>query len=192
MSKHIIYLIRHGYYDSQSEDQLEGGLTLMGIEQTERVAQRLKALPIKAISSSILKRAVETALIIGKNHPEIKIQQSSELCECIPCVSESAKRRWPMLAQIPQEIIESGKMQADSAFKRYFKESASDEHEIIVCHGNIIRYFVCRALNLPDEIWFNLEIANCGLTQICIEPGRISLISHNDVGHLPDELVTYS
>lgn len=165
----------------------------MGIEQAELVGLRLKSFPVKAIYSGTLKRAVETATIIGKFHADVKIQLSSDLCECIPFIPDSAKRRWPMLAQVPLEIIESDRIQADSAFKRHFTISGvTAEHAIIVCHGNMIRYFVCRTLGLPDGMWLNLEIANCALTEICIEPGRMSLVSYNDVGHLPDDLVTYS
>jgi hypothetical protein len=35
------------------------------------------------------------------------------------------------------------------------------EYEIIVCHANVIRYFVCRALQIPPEVWLRLCIFNC-------------------------------
>eukprot|EP00814_Leptocylindrus_danicus_P008008 CAMPEP_0116042172 /NCGR_PEP_ID=MMETSP0321-20121206/25524_1 /TAXON_ID=163516 /ORGANISM="Leptocylindrus danicus var. danicus, Strain B650" /LENGTH=239 /DNA_ID=CAMNT_0003522583 /DNA_START=36 /DNA_END=753 /DNA_ORIENTATION=- len=33
------------------------------------------------------------------------------------------------------------------------KKNAQHEFEIIVCHGNVIRYMFCRALQLPPEAW---------------------------------------
>ena len=59
-------------------------------------------------------------------------------------------------------------------------------------HGNLLRYLVCRALDLPPERWTNFEINNCGITEILIEhDGRMQLVSHNDTGHLPSYLKTF-
>jgi serine/threonine-protein phosphatase PGAM5 len=42
------------------------------------------------------------------------------------------------------------------------------EFEIIVCHANVIRYFFCRALQLPPEAWLRLCVFNCSLTYFTI------------------------
>jgi hypothetical protein len=28
-----------------------------------------------------------------------------------------------------------------------------DSYEVVVCHANVIRYFVCKALQVPTEVW---------------------------------------
>jgi hypothetical protein len=59
------------------------------------------------------------------------------------------------------------------------------EFEIIVCHGNVIRYFFCRALQLPPEAWLRLSIFNCSLTYLIVKPnGRVSCRMLGDIGHL--------
>ena len=61
-----------------------------------------------------------------------------------------------------------------------------EEYIVFICHQNIIRYFVCRALQLPPESWLRFRGSNCGITEIIIsDDGRVSLEKFADVGHLP-------
>jgi len=72
--------------------------------------------------------------------------------------------------------------------------SKEEEHEfvIIVCHMNVIRYLVARALQIPPETWLRMRGNNCGLTEIIIKPnGQVSLGTFGDVGHLAIEQVTF-
>ena len=52
-------------------------------------------------------------------------------------------------------LIISG-FRIEAAFRKYFHRAESsqkeDSYEIIVCHANVIRYFVCRALQFPPEV----------------------------------------
>ena len=67
------------------------------------------------------------------------------------------------------------------------------EFEIIVCHANVIRYFFCRALQLPPEAWLRLCTFNCSLTYFTIRPtGTVSCRMLGDIGHLPQEMCTFS
>ncbi|KAL3774083.1 hypothetical protein ACHAW5_009545 [Stephanodiscus triporus] len=67
------------------------------------------------------------------------------------------------------------------------------EFEVIVCHANVIRYFFCRALQLPPEAWLRLCTFNCSLTYFTIRPtGTVSCRMLGDIGHLPYELCTFS
>jgi serine/threonine-protein phosphatase PGAM5 len=55
------------------------------------------------------------------------------------------------------------------------KEGSQHEFEIIVCHANVIRYFLCRALQIPPEAWLRLCTFNCSLTYLTIRPtGTVS------------------
>ena len=42
------------------------------------------------------------------------------------------------------------------------KNEKQHEYEVIVCHMNVIRYFVSRALQLPPETWLRMRGDNCG------------------------------
>ena len=72
------------------------------------------------------------------------------------------------------------------------KNEKQHEYEVIVCHMNVIRYFVCRALQLPPEAWLRMRGDNCGLTEIIIyDDGRVSLGRFGDQGHLTIEETTF-
>ena len=67
------------------------------------------------------------------------------------------------------------------------------EYEVIVCHGNVIRYFFMRALQLPPEAWLRLCTFNCSLTYFTIRPtGGVSCRMLGDTGHMDMEHTTFS
>eukprot|EP00522_Entomoneis_paludosa_P019059 CAMPEP_0172448912 /NCGR_PEP_ID=MMETSP1065-20121228/7799_1 /TAXON_ID=265537 /ORGANISM="Amphiprora paludosa, Strain CCMP125" /LENGTH=430 /DNA_ID=CAMNT_0013200505 /DNA_START=9 /DNA_END=1301 /DNA_ORIENTATION=- len=77
----------------------------------------------------------------------------------------------------------------------YHSEHVDHEHEfeVIVGHGNIIRYFFCRALQLPPEAWLRISTFNCSITYLIIYPnGYVSCRMLGDVGHLGYDSTTFS
>eukprot|EP00929_Paragymnodinium_shiwhaense_P002221 TRINITY_DN102434_c0_g1_i1.p1 TRINITY_DN102434_c0_g1~~TRINITY_DN102434_c0_g1_i1.p1 ORF type:complete len:408 (-),score=25.77 TRINITY_DN102434_c0_g1_i1:15-1175(-) len=73
-------------------------------------------------------------------------------------------------------------------------KAGAPEHtyEIIVCHCNVIRYIVMRALQLPPEAWLRLGGYNTSITEIVVRPtGSCSLVRFGDTGHLPLNMVTF-
>ena len=182
MATRKVYLVRHGEYDWDDEPGPHKGLTPRGAEQARLTARRLSSVPASAIYSSDLMRAIETADAIRSNHEGLPYEQDLELRECyLPS---------PASSELPAELVERGERQAESAFARYFRPSDQDAHDIIVSHGNMIRYLTARALGHADS-WFRLRTLNCGITELDIESdGRMWIVSYNDIGHLPTRLVT--
>jgi serine/threonine-protein phosphatase PGAM5 len=67
------------------------------------------------------------------------------------------------------------------------------EFELIVGHGNVIRYFVCRGLQLPPEAWLRFSVFNCSITYMVVSPaGYVSVRSLGDTGHLSYDETTFS
>jgi len=129
-------------------------------------------------------RAIETAEIIGAEFNGVPYEKDSDLRECyLPS---------PALIDVPMELIQAGEKQAAAAFSKYLSPTrAEDKNEIIVSHGNLIRYLASRVLGGSTESWLRMRTFNCGITEIAVESdGRLWLVSHNDVGHLPSELIT--
>ena len=63
---------------------------------------------------------------------------------------------------------------------------------VLVCHGNVIRYFVCRALQLDPECWLRMAVNNGSYTVLDIfSDGRVSLRALGVDGHFQPEDVTY-
>lgn len=78
----------------------------------------------------------------------------------------------------------------EAAFRRYFHraspEQKKDSYEVLVCHANIIRYLLLRALQLPPQAWNSFALPHCGVSIICINPvGEVFLFSFGDVGFFP-------
>ena len=188
MGQKIIHLVRHGHYapSEATADPLEGSLTDLGREQAALTAQRLRQCPIDRIHYSSMRRAAETASILATAFPEVPLHSSELLWEF---------RWWKVFTDATQtlsdeelEQIEQTKQRIETAFRRYFTLSATEmeQREILVCHGNIIRYFICRALQTSVESLSSMESANCGISSLAIESnGRLMLLAYNDVGHLP-------
>ena len=197
MASRSIYLVRHGQYQRLSPDELEGdstveqairvdgGLTTLGVEQANLTAQRLRSYPISAIYCSSLPRAVQTAEIIAQEFPGIPLRRTRILWECIPCVPPFLST---FFSEVPSEEIARDREQAEEAYGRYFKRArGEDKHEIVVCHGNLMRYFVSRALEVEPETWGKMGIFNCGISQITISHRLTGVVCHNDSGHLPED-----
>jgi serine/threonine-protein phosphatase PGAM5 len=83
----------------------------------------------------------------------------------------------------------------EKAFEEYFIPSPdeNDRHDLIVCHGNVIRYFVTKVLNVDSMSWLQMSITNCSLTIVRINPdGRMKLDTFSDYGHIPENMRTFT
>lgn len=62
------------------------------------------------------------------------------------------------------------------------------EYEIIVGHANVIRYFICRALQIPPECWLRLNPYHCSISYLAVSAnGLVTARMVGDNGHLPYE-----
>lgn len=197
MGIRYLYLVRHGQYDIESQEELGGNLTGIGREQAQATAEALSQLPIRSVYTSPWQRAQETAAIVCERLTGIQPQIVPELVELIPAIPARDAYFFAMhRPNLTREHIEETRAVADEAFNRLFCPSPVQEdfpHEVVVCHGNIIRYFVCKTLGVPADTWTNMETNQCGITRCAIEAdGRMRLISMNDTGHLPLALRLFS
>lgn len=213
MALRHLYLVRHGQREpGLGPDALGPGLTVLGWKQAHQAAHRLAALKVDVIHTSSLRRTMETAQILAVEQSSLPIRPSRLLWECIPALPavviewlkahpEAETDRLPEPIRpwrgILADLEDPGRLEADfeqarEAWEKYFiPAKGKDRHDILVCHGNLIRYFVLRALQAPPENWINLEIYNSALSEIVVEGnGNIRLVSHNDSGHLHADQVT--
>jgi len=186
-----VYLIRHGEYDQEDErdPDVGRGLVPLGIAQSRLIAARLRGLPVKmtSLTSSTMTRARETAQVIQRDFPELTLGQSRLIRECTP----PTWRRDIMEGADPVRFIQC-KTRLDEAFGTFLAPSPDmDRHDIVVCHGNVIRYFVTRVLRVNDMAWLGMSVTNCGLTTVRIYPnGAMVLLGFNDAGHIPPNMQT--
>lgn len=191
MASRVIYLVRHAQHDAENPtgSELGGALTPMGVKQAELTAKMLAQRPISSIHCSSLNRAEETARIIARETPGMGIQSTDLLWEAIPSMTPKLRREMP--GYTGQQVAQD-RQRAEVAFRKYFKVAKrGDKHDVIVCHGNIIRYFVTMVLKAEHDSWMRMDICNCGVTQVLVQPeGDMAILCHNDWSHLPRELRT--
>jgi len=186
-----VYLIRHGEYDSDDENDPTVGKALvpLGVAQARLVGARLRGMPVTftSLHSSTMTRARQTAAVIGQEFPELQLQSSALISECTP----PTRRKDIMEGETPEDLAACTR-QLEEAFPVYFAPSPeADKHDIVVCHGNVIRYFVTRALGVDTEAWLGMSIANCSLTVITVDAdGSMKVLSYSDSGHVPPNLTT--
>lgn len=54
----------------------------------------------------------------------------------------------------------------------------------VICHGNLIRFFLSKAQGKPPEEYWNIAIDNTSITTPSLNNGQIKVVEINDVSHL--------
>jgi serine/threonine-protein phosphatase PGAM5 len=184
-----ILLVRHGEYDSDpaSDPRLGPHLSALGVAQAHLVGARLAALPggIDGLHVSPLQRARDTADTIAAALPHAGFEVVDDLAECTP-----PTRRAKAMEGESAEALAACQAQLDRVFAAWFKPSPSgDRKDLFVCHGNVIRYLVTRALGVDTKAWLEMSIGHASLTKVLVKPdGSMQVIAVGDVGHLPPNL----
>lgn len=186
-----IYLVRHGEYDLKPEgdEDVINGLTPLGFMQARLIAARLRGMPVEfsSLTSSTMTRARQTAEVIGESFPRLKLQTTPQLRECLP----RTRRIEAMKGATPAEL-DAAEAQLNQAFATWFVPArGANQRDIIVCHGNVIRYFVMKALGVDPQAWLGLSVAHCSLTIIQVSPsGAFKVLAVGDSGHIPPKLLS--
>ncbi|XP_030273472.1 serine/threonine-protein phosphatase PGAM5, mitochondrial isoform X4 [Sparus aurata] len=187
-----ILLIRHSQYNLSGNSDKERILTPLGREQAELTGQRLAALGLKydILIHSSMARATETANIISKHLPGVELLSCDLLREGAPIEPVPPVTHWK-----PDAVYHEDGARIEAAFRRYIHRAdpkqKEDSFEIIVCHANVIRYFVCRALQFPPEGWLRMGLNNGSITWLTIRPsGRVALRTLGDSGFMPPDKLT--
>ncbi|UYV76449.1 PGAM5 [Cordylochernes scorpioides] len=190
--RHIL-LIRHGQYNMGSKKEIERKLTPLGREQCEKLGQRLQELgyPYERIVVSTLTRARETAFIVSKHLPGVQVESCQFIHEGAPIQPEPPISRW----KPPPNLFYEDGARIEAAFRKHFfradPSQKKDSYEIFICHANVIRYFICRALQLRPEAWLRFSLHHCSITWLCIKPsGRVICHGIGDSGFLPSNMLT--
>uniref|UniRef100_K7F2P0 Serine/threonine-protein phosphatase PGAM5, mitochondrial n=2 Tax=Pelodiscus sinensis TaxID=13735 RepID=K7F2P0_PELSI len=188
-----IFLIRHSQYNLDGRIDKDRTLTELGREQAELTGRRLASLGLKfdTIIHSSMTRATETTNIISKHLPGVKKISTDLLREGAPIEPDPPVSHWKPEAV---QYYEDG-ARIEAAFRNYIHRADAkqeeDSYEIFVCHANVIRYIVCRALQFPPEGWLRMSLNNGSITHLVIRPsGRVALRTLGDTGFMPPDKIT--
>jgi alpha-ribazole phosphatase len=195
-------LVRHGEtiwnHVSRYQGHTDVELSDTGREQARLLADRLRSEKIKAVYSSDLKRAYETASILAAPH-QLKVQIAEELREInfgvwegltFKEISEKYKElaeKWyqsPASVRIPKgETFFEVKERAYNAIMKLLKENDPGTI-IVVAHGGTIRAIICGLLDIDLNHAFRIQQDNTALNIIQYNKGFIVLSLLNDTNHL--------
>ncbi|MFG2497199.1 histidine phosphatase family protein [Streptomyces sp. NPDC048441] len=194
MQDRYLYLARHGEATSE-----EGGLTEAGRRQAALLGRRLHGVPLTAVQHGPLPRAAQTARLVAEQLSGVPSHECETAGDYVPYVperdelpSEMADALLSRLASVTAEERAQGAELARRAvadFTGPVEHGDAPRHELVVTHAFLVAWLVRAAMDAPAWRWMGLTHGNAALTVIRYAEARpATVLVHNDVSHLPDEL----
>lgn len=195
-----IFLIRHGRQSSK-RCNVDAGLDEAGRTQAELLADRLTYYQIEKLYCSGLKRAVETADIIGSTLG-LKPKRITDLREIdfgtmtgkeddviLKEYEEFRRERAMQTSDLPYPGGENGADVIRRVMPHVERICQLPEQRIaIVTHGGVIRALCAHLTQTPmkNKLKFAIDLENTSITQICFDEERnlFYLERFNDFSHL--------
>ena len=195
----ILLLIRHGENDYTKTGRLAGwtpGVSLndTGQQQARALAERLKDAPLKALYSSPLERAQETAapLAAVKKLP-VRIVEGVGEVRYGEWQGRSLKRvartkLWrtvqslPSAMQFPQgETFRAVQSRAVEAVEQLVLAHPKDMIAVF-SHGDVIKLLVAHYLGLPLDLFQRIMISTASVSVVRLGQGQPVLVKLNETG----------
>ena len=200
-----VILVRHGETDWNKNARFQGQtdvpLSLVGVEQAQKVGIKLSQEDIDAVYSSDLSRAYQTALAIASHH-NLAVQKEPALREINFGQWEGMSRQvivddhrdlyqqWlenPMETRTPEgenfiEVQERGLKALLCIAEKHL-----DETIVIVAHGGLIKSVICAYI---DGGFWDFPQGNTAVNILEYRSGKFHFITLNDLSHLDEEHVS--
>ena len=195
-------LVRHGQSTWNREHRIQGQLdpplSDEGRRQAERLALRLSNRRLAGFYSSDLKRALETAQLIGAASGVVPVPAAGlreiDLGAWEGLNTEELARQfpeaWARWTEEPSWDVVPGGEGAGPFEARVAAEidSILARHEhgdvLVVTHGGVIQVALHRVVGRPNHGLFPFRIENASLSVIEKRNGRFVVAGVNDTGHL--------
>lgn len=187
------------------EERLQGRkdvrLSELGKKQAGLLAKRFQKEKIDVTYSSDLSRALETATIVAKLHPETPIKVRKELSERSHGIIEGLTLEEIKAEPKLRKLLDWEKMKTKE-FKFPKGESKAELEErveeflnklvrkhpraclLLVCHGGVVRAALKFLLKEEHRDFSDLLLENASVTIIGLEKGKARLELLNDISHL--------
>ena len=197
----VLLLIRHGENNYTKTGRLAGwtpGVSLneAGQQQAAALAERLKGAPIKAIYSSPLERARETAaplaaaqrlgvqIVAGVGEVRYGQWQGRSLKAVARTKLWRTVQSLPSAMQFPEgETFRAVQTRAVEAVEQLVRAHPKDMIAV-VSHGDVIKLLVAHYLGLPLDLFQRIMINTASVTVLRLGQGQPHLVKLNDTGRL--------
>jgi len=204
-----LYLIRHGQSTWNSEHRIQGQLdpplSDEGRRQALLLGNRLRTRKFVGFYASDLKRAFETAEVIGGAIDGLQPEPMSSLREIYLGdweglrTEEIAKRfpaAWASWVEEPDwDVVPGGEGAAlfdarvGGAMEDIMRRHPHGD-VLVVTHGGVIQVALHRIVGRPPQGLFPFKIQNASISLIERRDGRMVVGGVNDIGHLEPSLIT--
>ena len=192
--KRTVLLIRHGQTTWNVQHRLPGQLpgielTAAGQEQAERLAEALRVLPLSAIISSPLERAVETARFLARGrdliiHYEPDLMDielghwSGQVFDDLATRDPAWKAyvRNPTVAPRDVETFPALEQRVVAAVERWLQRDATGAFPAFVAHADVIKLLIAHYTGLEAGRARSLLIDNASVSVVELEAGQPSRV----------------
>jgi probable phosphoglycerate mutase len=197
-----ILLVRHGETDWNAAGRIQGHsdtpLNAAGREQARRTAQRLASEPVRALYSSDLARASETATIIGQTlglpvatslrlrerqygawegltAAEIQARYPEQFAQWRARSTDFA----PPQGETRAQLLTRALAELQTIARRHVREAV-----VVVTHGGFCYVFINHILGSVDGDRREFTFGNASIHTLEVIGNRWSVISMNETAHL--------
>jgi serine/threonine-protein phosphatase PGAM5 len=177
----IIILVRHGEADGEGDSPLSA----KGQQQAAAAAQRLSKIRITKVYSSDYLRAKGTFEEYQKLNPSIPVEVTPKLREIYRAIVGG-----PLKEGARPNRAEENTARAEEVFAKLL---ANDDREVIAvfAHGNVIRYYLAKALGVNPKVMWQGVLLKCGsISVIQVKNGALTVKLMDGADHLPHAEIT--
>jgi probable phosphoglycerate mutase len=197
-----ILLVRHGETDWNKAGRFQGrtnvGLNEKGKAQAKALGVALRQEPLKAIYSSPISRAVETARAINRSHKVPLVRHEGlmemDLGDFEGLLGTDLNKEHPEFLRKWREDPTSVRMPHGEALQEVqerawavVQEIVETHHEgtVLLCaHNFVIRTILCKVLGMPMSDFRRFRLSVGAISIIEMRSERYSVVCINDTCHL--------
>jgi len=199
----LLYVVRHCKTDYNDQQRSQGKTDLplndSGMRQAEALRRRFSNIMLDAIHTSPLKRAMQTAHLIGDEHKlepkpieglmeldqgELEGMDMSDMARNFP----DLLKKWienPADTVLPGgESMRALQNRAWAAIESIVKSHQSDSQVVAVSHNLAICTLICKLLNIDLRDFRRFRLHPAGVTTVEFKYNHGVLICLNDTSHL--------
>jgi broad specificity phosphatase PhoE len=191
--RHAHVAVPHNILIGRNDDV---GISRKGLQGAAALAKHLQRLPIASVWSSPLRRAIQTASVIGSG-VGLAVQIAASLNEVnyglwTGCSFEqlSDDLEWRRFntarsrAHVPAGETIKGVERRIAAQLESWNRDCPANYIVAVTHAEIIRIAILRTLGLSTDCYWQLEISPCSVSVLNQEGERSRILCINESGRL--------
>jgi len=183
--------------EKEADDKV---LTELGREQARITGKWLREMDVKPdeFVQSTMIRARQTAGLILEEMSDLvessAVRKPTDLlCEGAPHMVEPPKKSY-QTDRYARFLFDDGH-RIEAAFRKYIHrgyqsgdEEAAPQVAVIVCHANVIRYFVMRAMQVDPSAWLRITLHHGSVTKMRVfGNGDIRIYTVGEASYMPSE-----